>query len=91
MDVMRLRQMVEQIVANLAVRGHGKAVAATADHIATFWDPRMKTAICADDRAALSPIAGEAIDLIAAGIAPPCQTGATQFNSINEVGHSDAG
>lgn len=88
---MRLRQMAEQIAANLAVRGHGKAVAATADHIVTFWDPRMKAAICADDRAALSSIAGEAIDLVATGITPPRQTGATQFNAVGEIGHSDAG
>lgn len=91
MDAARLRQMVEQIAANFAVRGHAKAIAATADHIATFWDPRMKAGICADDRAALSPIAREAIDLVASRTVLPPQTRATEFNAVDEVGHSDAG
>lgn len=66
MDPQRLRQMADQIARNLAVRGEDAAAAATAEHIAQFWDPRMRAAILADDRAALSPIARRAVDLLAA-------------------------
>lgn len=66
MDVGRLRQMADQIARNLAVRGEDAAAAATAEHIKRFWDPRMRAAILADDRAALSPIARRAVDLLAA-------------------------
>ena len=62
MDSARLRTMADQIARNFAATGHDKAVAATADHIVRFWDPRMRAAILADDRAALSPIAAAAID-----------------------------
>ncbi len=86
-----LRRMANDIARNLASMGHDKAVLATADHIDMYWDPRMKAGIFADDRANLSPIAGEAIDYLAAGKHPPHQTRATEFNKVNEVGHSDAG
>jgi formate dehydrogenase subunit delta len=66
MDAGRLRQMADQIARNLAVRGEDAAAAATAEHIARFWDPRMRAAILADDRAALSPIARRAVDILAA-------------------------
>lgn len=66
MDAGRLRQMADQIARNLAVRGEEAAAAATADHIARFWDPRMRAAIIADDRSVLSPIARKAVDLLAA-------------------------
>lgn len=66
MDSGRLRQMVDQIARNLAVRGEDAAAAATAEHITRFWDPRMRAALLADDRAALSPIARRAVDLLAA-------------------------
>lgn len=91
MDIARLHQMVEQIAANLAVRGHDRAAAATADHLTTFWDPRMKAAIIGADNAALSPIARSAIELVASGAIPLEQTGATTFNEVHETGHSDAG
>lgn len=71
MDLGRLRQMADQIARNLAVRGEEAAASATAEHIARFWDPRMRAAILADDRAALSPIARRAVDLLAAQAAPP--------------------
>lgn len=87
----KLRRMADQIAINLASRGHEKAVLATADHINKFWDPRMKAAIFADDWSALSPIAREAIAWLAAGANPASQTRATEFNTVNEVGHSDAG
>jgi formate dehydrogenase subunit delta len=66
MDVLRLRQMVEQIARNLAARGEDAAVAALAEHIVQFWDPRMRAALLADDRENLSPVARRAIELLAA-------------------------
>ena len=89
--IARLRRMADQIALNFAAIGHDDAVLATADHIYQFWDPRMKTAIFADDRALLSPIAREAIDHLAGGAHPASQTRATEFNTAHEVGHSDAG
>ena len=71
MDPARLHQMVDQIARNLEIRGHDLAVAATADHIATFWDPRMKATIYASDRTNLSSIAREAVNLLATCKAPP--------------------
>ena len=41
----RLVMMANQIARNLAVQGEDKVAALTADHIARFWDPRMRTAI----------------------------------------------
>lgn len=61
MDIARLRYMADQIARNLAAEGHDEAIAATADHIAKFWDPRMKAAIFASDPTELSEIAREAI------------------------------
>jgi formate dehydrogenase subunit delta len=91
MDIAKLRRMADQIGNNYAAIGHDNAVLATADHIRKFWDPRMKAAIFADDRAALGDIAGRAIDVLASGITPTPQSGGTHFNSVNEVGHNDAG
>ena len=62
MDVKTLRHMVDQIARNFAVQGDEQAIAATAEHLRLFWDPRMKAAILADDRAALSPIAAGAVE-----------------------------
>ena len=61
----RLRYMADQIARNLAVMGEDEAIAATAEHIALFWDPRMKAAILADDPAHLSPIAAAAVARLA--------------------------
>src|SRR3546814_8807414 len=36
----RLIYMANQIARNLAAEGEAEAVAATAQHIASFWDPR---------------------------------------------------
>jgi len=89
MDIGRLRTMADQIAKNFLAIGHDRAVAATADHIVKFWDPRMKAAILADatgpGRAALSPVARAAVDLLARGAEPPAQTRATRS------GGSDAG
>lgn len=38
----RLAYMADQIARNSAALGRERAIAATADHIASFWDPRMK-------------------------------------------------
>ena len=76
----RLVHMANQIAQNLESMGADGAVQATANHIARFWDPRMKQAIFADvkgsGRSALSPIAAAAIDHLAAA---------------QEASHSDAG
>ena len=86
-----LHRMANDIARNLAAMGHDQAVLATADHIDKFWDPRMKRQIFADDLAALSPIARAAIEHLAGGAHPDSQTRATEFNTVDEVGHSDAG
>ncbi|MBT2134920.1 formate dehydrogenase subunit delta [Croceibacterium sp. LX-88] len=89
--IVKLRRMANQIALNYAAIGADSAVLATADHIKKFWDPRMKSSIFADNRTDLSPIATAAIDLLAAGVTPAPQSGGTEFNKVNEVGHSDAG
>jgi formate dehydrogenase subunit delta len=86
-----LRRMANDIARNLAAMGHDKAVLATADHIDHFWDPRMKAAIFAADLAPLSPIARGAVEHLAGGAHPDSQTRATEFNTVDEIGHSDAG
>ena len=86
-----LHRMANDIARNLAAMGHDQAVLATADHINMFWDPRMKKQIFAEDLAPLSPIARAAIEHLAGGAQPDSQTRATEFNSVHESGHSDAG
>ena len=61
MEIERLRYMAEQIARNFAAQGEDEAVAATAEHIRLYWDPRMKAAILADDRAQLSPTVAAAV------------------------------
>lgn len=88
-----LRYMANQIAQNLASMNSDRAVLATADHINKFWEPRMKAQIFADiegeGRSALSPIALAAIEHLAAGASPRSQTRATEFNGVDEIGHSD--
>ena len=86
-----LRRMANDIARNLASMGQDGAVLATADHIDKFWDPRMRELIFADDHSHLSPVAREAIEHLQAGGQPGSQTRATEFNTGNEIGHSDAG
>jgi formate dehydrogenase subunit delta len=86
-----LRRMANDIARNLEPMGPEKAVLATADHIDKFWDPRMKSAIFADDRSGLNQVAREAIDHLATGAHPESQHRGTEFNTAHEVGHSDAG
>lgn len=64
----KLVMMANQIARNLAIRGEAEAVAETADHIARFWDPRMRATIlayAATDGAALNPIAAAALARLA--------------------------
>ena len=86
-----LRRMAGDIARNFESMGHDKAVLATADHIHQFWDPRMKSAIFADDHAQLTPIARDAIEHLQHKGDPGSQTRATEFNTGNEIGQSDAG
>ena len=62
MDIAQLHYMANQIARNLAAGGEQAAIAATAQHIIDFWEPRMKAAILASDQAALSPIARAAVE-----------------------------
>lgn len=55
----RLVHMANQIAANLAMEPD--PVAATANHIRLFWDPRMKRLILEHGNAGLSIIAATAI------------------------------
>lgn len=85
----RLAYMADQIARNFVALGHDAAVAATADHIATFWDPRMKAkgfGLLHGDGVLLSPLAAAALQMLATRGAPPPQTRATQA-----TGGSDAG
>ena len=65
----RLVQMANQIARNMAAMEGAHAAAAVADHIASFWDPRMKAAILAD-RAGLEPLAAAAVEILAQTVAP---------------------
>lgn len=90
----KLVYMANQIARNFEVQGAEAATVATADHIASFWDPRMKSmifALHAEGTAGLSPIAEAAIRRLRACGAPAHQTHATEFNRVDEVGRSDAG
>lgn len=62
MELERLHYMADQIARNLAAQGEEEAIAATAEHIRLFWDPRMKAAILSGDRAALSPLVARALE-----------------------------
>lgn len=85
-----LVHMANQIARNFAVMGDVDAAKGTADHIATFWDPRMKADLFADGEG-LSPVAAAAIKQLRANAHPPHQTRATDFVPVDEVGGSDAG
>ena len=61
MDANNLAYMANQIARNFAIQGKDAAIAATAGHIRDFWDPRMKSAICAAEGLELDPIATTAI------------------------------
>jgi len=61
MNIAQLTYMANQIARNLAAQGADKAVAATAQHITDFWDPRMTAQLLAASDAALDPIARAAL------------------------------
>lgn len=63
----KLVYMVNQIGKFFAHEGEEKAAASVADHIAKFWDPRMRTAILAHLDAGgegLEPIPRQAVALL---------------------------
>lgn len=65
----RLVHMANQIARNFEAAGRDRAAAATADHIASFWDPRMKAQLfeCRDQADnGLGETATEAVRLLAA-------------------------
>lgn len=85
----RLVRMANDIARNFTAIGHERAALATADHIHTFWDRRMKDklfAIAAHDINPLSPIVEIAVHILQHG-APPAQTRAT----ADIPGASDSG
>ena len=93
-NIERLVYMANQIARNFEVLGDEVAAASTADHIAIFWDPRMREQIFEQvDRAdgGLSATATSAVLRLRDAGAPPHQNRATQFNAVDESGHNDAG
>lgn len=91
----RLAYMADQIARNFAILGADRAIAATADHIASFWDPRMKQRAFAmldgDPADGMSELAARSLRLLRDRGAPGPQTPATVFSGANEAGGSDAG
>ncbi len=57
-----LHHMASQIAREFAVQGEAKAVAATTQHLRAYWDPRMRAAVVAGDKAGLSAIARAAVE-----------------------------
>ena len=65
----KLIYMANQIAKFFAAEGEDAAVAGTADHLAKFWDPRMRALIVAHlgaGGAGLDPIARAAVAHLAA-------------------------
>lgn len=90
----RLIYMANQIARNFGTMHHAHAAEVVADHIASFWDPRMRAQIFElheKGDAGLCPVADAAIAILRQSGPPLHQTGATEFNSVAGVGHSDAG
>lgn len=85
----RLVYMANQIARNMASMTDVDPATAVADHIKSFWDPRMIAGIKAADQSLLSPIARQAIEMVSGPVAH--QTRATEFASAHGTGHSDAG
>jgi formate dehydrogenase subunit delta len=84
--------MANQIARNLAT--HANPAAAVADHVASFWDPRMRAIIfdhMQSGGAGLDPVAAEALAALAQRGPPDHQTESTRFNRVDEGGGSDAG
>ncbi|HEX8420013.1 MAG TPA: formate dehydrogenase subunit delta [Sphingomonas sp.] len=91
----RLAYMADQIARNFAVMGTDRAIAATADHIASFWDPRMKQRAFAmldgDPPAGMTDLAARSLRALRDRGPPPPQTPATVFGDVGQTGRSDAG
>ncbi len=85
-SLQRLTYMANQIARNVAALGDGRAVLMVADHIAAYWDPRMRIAILEVPDGDLDPIAAKAVRLLRTRGSPPHQTLATASR-----GGSDAG
>ena len=67
MQADKLVHMANQIARAFAVEGEAKAVAATANHLKLFWDPRMRREILAHLEAGgegLDDVAREALGLL---------------------------
>jgi formate dehydrogenase subunit delta len=63
----KLAYMANQIGKFFAHQKHDQAVAAIADHLDKFWDPRMRSGILAHlDEVQLDPLVREAVTAIAA-------------------------
>jgi len=62
MDIDHLTKMANQIARNLAAQGEDAAIAATAQHIRDFWDPRMRKQLAEAGGEGLDPIACAALD-----------------------------
>ena len=63
----KLVYMANQIGKFFAHQGEGKAVAGIADHLAKFWDPRMRAAIQAHvthGGAGLDPLVRQAVETL---------------------------
>lgn len=90
----RLAYMVNQIARNFSAIGEDAAASATADHIATYWDPRMRQQgfdLLDGEEGMLTPVAASALYQLRDRGAPPHQTRATEFNGVDGTGHADAG
>ena len=88
----RLIYMANQIARNLGRQPDAET--AVADHLAKFWDPRMRTMIVSHVRAegaGLDALATRAVRRLASKGAPPPQSQATVFSDVDEPGGSDAG
>jgi formate dehydrogenase subunit delta len=66
MDPARLAYMANQIARNFAAQGEAAAVAATAEHIRNYWDPRMIAGLLGAEGLELEPIAAAARERLGA-------------------------
>ncbi|WP_205648436.1 formate dehydrogenase subunit delta [Acuticoccus kandeliae] len=86
----RAVMMANQIAQNISAHDAAEAARATADHIAKFWDPRMRQLIfdhLAEGGADLVPAARRAVEILRDDGPPPPQSDATLFGADR----SDAG
>jgi formate dehydrogenase subunit delta len=60
----RLVYMANQIARNLEIQGFDTAARGVADHIAAYWDPRMKAQLLAMDGPPLDPVGAEALRIL---------------------------